>query len=99
MQRVDLVQGAVEEHGSTGVYMIEVARLTPDDAEHFRTHTAQVGPGGILGRHEGRWWQLFCVVHGSGWVSGEDRARRDIAAGEAVLWAPGEDHESAATTA
>jgi quercetin dioxygenase-like cupin family protein len=38
--------------------------------------------------------QLFVVVRGSGWVSGRDGQREAISAGEAVLWEPGEEHES-----
>jgi quercetin dioxygenase-like cupin family protein len=38
--------------------------------------------------------QLFTVVGGSGWVSGADGEREPIRAGEAVLWQPGEEHES-----
>jgi quercetin dioxygenase-like cupin family protein len=33
-------------------------------------------------------------VRGSGWVSGGDGERETIEAGEAVLWEPGEEHES-----
>ena len=38
--------------------------------------------------------QLFVVVSGSGWVSGADGEREAIVAGQAVLWEPGEEHES-----
>jgi quercetin dioxygenase-like cupin family protein len=38
--------------------------------------------------------QLFSVLRGSGWVSGADGERGGIAAGESVLWEPGEEHES-----
>ena len=37
---------------------------------------------------------LFAVVAGSGWVSGAEGGREPIRAGEAVLWEPGEEHES-----
>jgi quercetin dioxygenase-like cupin family protein len=89
---VELDQGDVGEHGSTGLYVTEAARLTAE--AHFRTHIARVAPGGLLGRHPGRWWQLFCVASGEGWISGEDGARHRIRAGQAVLWEPGEEHES-----
>jgi quercetin dioxygenase-like cupin family protein len=92
MRWIELDQGDVDEYGSTGLHLIEVARLTADT--HFRTHIARVAPGGALGRHPGRWWQLFCVADGTGWVSGADGVRRQIGAGQAVLWEPGESHES-----
>ena len=92
MEWVELDQGEVDERGSVGLHMIEAARLSTD--AHFRTHIARIFPGGVLGRHPGRWWQLFCVADGSGWISGEDGQRHKITAGQAVLWAPDEVHES-----
>jgi quercetin dioxygenase-like cupin family protein len=53
-----------------------------------------VGPGGVVARHPAVGAQLFAVVSGSGWVSGGDGEREPISAGEAVLWEPGEEHES-----
>ena len=54
----------------------------------------EVGPDGVVGRHPAVVAQLFVVVRGSGWVSGADGEREAIRAGEAVLWEPGEEHES-----
>ena len=34
------------------------------------------------------------MIQGSGWVSGGDGEREQIRAGEAVVWEPGEEHES-----
>lgn len=54
----------------------------------------EVGPGGVVGRHPAGATQLFAVVQGSGWVSGGDGERESIRAGQAVVWEPGEAHES-----
>jgi quercetin dioxygenase-like cupin family protein len=54
----------------------------------------EVGPEGVVARHPAAGAQLFAVVRGSGWVSGGDGQRESIEAGEAVLWEPGEEHES-----
>jgi quercetin dioxygenase-like cupin family protein len=54
----------------------------------------EIGPGGVVGRHPAVVPQLFVIVQGSGWVSGSDGEREPIAAGEAVLWEAGEEHES-----
>jgi quercetin dioxygenase-like cupin family protein len=54
----------------------------------------EVGAGGVVARHPAVGAQLFAVVSGSGWVSGSDGGREPIRAGEAVLWEPGEEHES-----
>jgi quercetin dioxygenase-like cupin family protein len=54
----------------------------------------EVGPEGVVARHPAVGAQLFAVVRGSGWVGGGDGQRESIEAGEAVLWEPGEEHES-----
>jgi len=54
----------------------------------------EIEPGGVVARHPAVGFQLFAVVSGSGWVSGGDGRREPIAAGEAVAWDPGEEHES-----
>jgi quercetin dioxygenase-like cupin family protein len=54
----------------------------------------EIEPGGVVGRHPAAVNQLFVVVGGSGWVSGDDGEREPIRAGEAVLWVAGEEHES-----
>lgn len=96
MEWIELAQGEIDEHGSSGIFLIEAARF--DTAGHVRTHVARVAPGGVLGRHPGRRWQLFCVATGAGWVSGEDLERWPIETGQAVMWAPGESHESGSDT-
>jgi len=54
----------------------------------------ELGAGGVVARHPAGLGQLFAVLQGSGWVSGDDGEREQIRAGEAVVWAPGEEHES-----
>jgi len=54
----------------------------------------EVGVDGVVARRPAVGAQLFAVVRGSGWVSGGDGERQSIEAGEAVLWEPGEEHES-----
>jgi quercetin dioxygenase-like cupin family protein len=53
-----------------------------------------VGAGGFIPRHPAHGPQLFVVVEGSGWVSGEDGKRIPIQSGRAAYWGPGENHES-----
>ena len=87
MEWIELDQGDVDEHGSSGLYLIEAARFDAD--AHFRTHIARVSPGGILGRHAGRWWQLFCVATGDGWVSaGTQQRLRELLAESSSAGAP-----------
>jgi hypothetical protein len=57
MEWLELDHGDVGEHGSHGVHMSEAARVR--DADEFAVHLAEVAPGGSLGRHPARLWQLF----------------------------------------
>jgi quercetin dioxygenase-like cupin family protein len=70
---------------------------------HFRLARAEgeavvsaveLGRSGVIGRHPAAAAQLLVVVEGSGEVSGADRAFQAIAAGEAVAWEAGEEHET-----
>lgn len=72
--------------------MTEAARQQTVDG--FSVHLASIAPGGTLGRHPTRLWQLFAVTSGSGWVVGPDGVRQDIRHGQAVMWSPGEVHAS-----
>ncbi|HUC15319.1 MAG TPA: GrpB family protein, partial [Acidimicrobiales bacterium] len=57
-----------------------------------------VPAGGLVGRHEATVRQLFAVVAGVGWVSGQEGRRRGLRAGYAALWEQGEDHEAGSDT-
>ena len=57
-----------------------------------------LGPGGVVGEHEAVTRQLFCVVAGSGWVSGGDGARRSIGPEQAAYWESGEAHAAGTET-
>jgi quercetin dioxygenase-like cupin family protein len=53
-----------------------------------------VGKGGFIPRHPAHGPQLFAVVEGRGWVSGDDGQKIPIDSGQAAFWEPGESHES-----
>ena len=57
-----------------------------------RTVVMHLAAGGLVGAHEAGTVQLFCVVEGSGWVSGGDGVRHLIARHQAAHWTPGEVH-------
>lgn len=88
MRRVDL--RGEREVTAPGSVSARVRRL----AAQAHAVVIEIGPGGLVGRHPAAVAQLFVVVRGSGWVSGADGTREVIAAGEAVLWKQGEEHES-----
>jgi hypothetical protein len=51
-----------------------------------------------VGRHDAVTPQLFLVVQGDGWVSGQDEIKKNIKAGEAAFWINGESHEAGTAT-
>jgi quercetin dioxygenase-like cupin family protein len=75
---------------------VTVAPLTPSIFEGSPIQAAifRVAPGGRLARHPATLPQILAVLEGSGEVSGEDGAAEPIAAGEAVFWSQGEEHET-----
>ena len=84
MPRGDLLEG------------VTVAPLTPSIFEGSPIQAAifRVAPGGRLARHPATLPQILAVLEGSGEVSGEDGVAEPIAAGEAVFWSQGEEHET-----
>ena len=74
--------------------------LTPltEHGGSVRAACIHVGPGGSVGEHEATVDQLFCVVGGEGWVSGEDGVRCRIAVLEAAHWRSGERHAAGTDT-
>ena len=75
---------------------VTVAPLTPSIFEGSPIQAAifRVAPGGRLARHPATLPQILAVLEGSGEVSGEDGIAEPIAAGEAVFWSQGEEHET-----
>ena len=55
-----------------------------------------IGANGFIPRHPATGPQLFVVVEGNGWVSGDDKVKVPVQAGVAAFWGPGESHESGA---
>jgi quercetin dioxygenase-like cupin family protein len=74
---------------------VTVAPLTPSIFEGSLIQAAifRVAPGGGLLRHPATYPQILAVLDGSGAVSGADGIEEPIAAGEAVFWHQGEEHE------
>ena len=58
----------------------------------------RLAPGGAIGRHPAVGHQVFAVIDGSGTVNGEDGVEVAIQAGQAVVWAPNESHETRSET-
>jgi len=57
-----------------------------------------IEPGGVVGMHEAPVPQLFIVINGEGWISGEEGEKITIKTGQGVLWQQGQAHESGSIT-
>ena len=88
MRRIELA--GERDVTATGSVNARVKRL----AAEAQVVVIEIAPGGVVARHPAVVGQLFVVLGGTGWVSGADGERMPITAGEAVLWEPGEEHES-----
>jgi len=97
VRRVELPEEPLDHFGSEGVQHRTLARVL-ERSDGFAVDVMTVAAGGRIGRHRTRLWQLFLVVGGDGWAAGADGRAQPIRAGEAVLWEPGEDHESGSDT-
>ena len=75
---------------------VTVAPVTPSIFEDSPLQAAifRFAPGGRLLRHPATFPQVLAVLEGSGAVSGGEGVVEPIAAGEAVFWHKGEEHET-----
>lgn len=96
MEFIKLLTGEEDRFGSHSVRLWQAGAL--DEADQTRVHIARYDKDSLLGRHPTKFWQLFAVIEGSGWVTGDDGIHVPISAGEVVLWSPGEEHESGSDT-
>ncbi|MBA3620024.1 MAG: hypothetical protein H0W56_10620 [Acidothermales bacterium] len=83
----------IDMFASSGVQITRAA-LVEEPLDGFAVSVMKLEPDGRVGRHPTHLWQLFLVLDGSGWVSGDDGQRHVVIPGHAALWAPGEQHES-----
>ena len=75
---------------------VTVAPLTAPLASGSPVQAAifRLEPNGRIVRHPATVPQILAVLEGAGRVSGADGRFEPIAAGEAVFWAAGEEHET-----
>jgi quercetin dioxygenase-like cupin family protein len=98
MRRVSFGTQGARRSSDERLQNVAIAPLTESAAKSgasFQVVCFHLGAGARIARHPARSRQLLAVVDGSGWVSGADGHPQPIAAGEAVVWDEGEDHETA----
>jgi quercetin dioxygenase-like cupin family protein len=79
----------ISEFGSD----LKIGPLTGRDS-HVRVQVMHIAPGGGIGFHAAAARQLLAVVAGTGWVTGDDRVRRELGPGRAALWERAEGHQT-----
>ena len=89
----DSQRSPITAHGSVGATVTPVAR-----EEHVSVVQIELEPDGVLGMHPAAIPQLFVVIAGEGTVRGADGEPRLVAAGDAVWWDAGEQHETRSGT-
>ncbi|QSJ19161.1 cupin domain-containing protein [Nostoc sp. UHCC 0702] len=55
-------------------------------------------PNSAIGRHQAGYGQLFLVISGEGWASGEDNHRVQLSAGQGAYFERGEFHSKGSDT-
>ncbi|TLS51125.1 cupin [Paenibacillus antri] len=76
------------------------ASITPiiRSEQSFQVGCIHLGEEGVIGYHQATTPQLFLVIQGEGFVTGEDRIQVPIKSGQAAFWTEGEWHESGSKT-
>lgn len=80
---------AIDRFGSAGFAVAPLARTGSGQVV-----CARLDPGGRIGRHPAVGRQLLAVVAGTAIVSGADGIEQRLSSGDAVVWEPGEEHET-----
>ena len=83
----------ITDHGSVGASVVPVAR-----GEQVSVVQIELEPDGVLGMHPAGVPQLFVVIAGEGTVRSGDGQPQLVAAGDAVWWDAGEQHETRSGT-
>jgi quercetin dioxygenase-like cupin family protein len=99
MRRLTFGPDAVRAVADERLERVAIAPLTEPLARGAAVQAAcfRIAAGGRIARHPADADQILAVVEGSGWISG-DEGEEPIAAGEAVYWHRGEEHETRTDT-
>jgi quercetin dioxygenase-like cupin family protein len=89
----------IDRFASSGADMTFLPSV--DAATRTRVSIARIAAGGTLGEHPATSLQVFAVLSGEAVVgsdAGDAAERRTVTVGHAVVWQPGEVHQTWATT-
>jgi quercetin dioxygenase-like cupin family protein len=79
----------ISQFDSTGFSVAAIGVLKPGHVSLLRLEA-----GGVIGRHPAVGVQLLVVLDGRAKVSGEYGVPAEVTPGQAVVWEPGENHET-----
>jgi quercetin dioxygenase-like cupin family protein len=94
MERFTFAEGYEPEDARLDGVTIAPLTSSMREGAPFQAAIFRLAPGGRMARHPAAVPQLLAVLEGSGVVSGADGVEEPIHAGEAVVWAAGEQHET-----
>jgi quercetin dioxygenase-like cupin family protein len=83
----------ITAHDSAGASVTPVAK-----SDHVSVVQIELEPDGVLGMHPATVPQLFVVIAGEGTVRSGGSEPQLVAAGDAVWWDAGEEHETRSDT-
>lgn len=78
----------IENFGSVAARSVHLGEGRGD----AHVYSVEFAAGGHIGEHPAGFGQLFLIVEGAGWVSGEDGRRVELRAGQGAFIARGENH-------
>jgi quercetin dioxygenase-like cupin family protein len=96
VERIDFSEAAAFAPQQELLERVTIAPLTETifrDAP-FQAAVFRIAPGGAIVRHPATVPQILAVLEGAGEVSGADGVLAPVAAGQAVFWEQGEEHET-----
>ncbi len=84
----------ITDYQSNGAAAVRIA----DGDGEAHAYLVRFEAGGAIGRHEAGFGQLFIVLDGAGWTSGDDGVRADVQPGDVVVFQRGEQHAKGSDT-
>ncbi len=84
----------IDKFGSKNLFVTPIMRLVEKHTDIIQVVCMHLCKDGVVGGHEASIPQLFVVVNGEGWVSGEDQVKIPIREGQLAYWKTGEWHQA-----
>ncbi|MCK8490190.1 cupin domain-containing protein [Paenibacillus sp. MBLB2552] len=83
----------IDKFGSKNIIITPIIKILERHIDIIQVSSMHMNPEGLIWGHEAPVPQLFIVVAGEGFISGRDKVRVPIQAGQVAFWESGEWHE------